>query len=294
MIARATLGGIFVAILLVGIFYAALSPILQPIALPRIQMPWSAVGTGVIEQYSLVKGTNVSSAVRFVNLNATVKFGGILVLFSNDPNLVLKAVFEHGPSASELDANSAPDGSDSLQANTYGATGSLNLTLGSSCQYGGSLNLRFGAVTMQLDQYSNIGKLAIKINYVGGVLLNVTSGASFEQLDLSMDVGGLQLNVNAENIERSGTITTNVNMGGVIVNAAVNTAHVGMSIEADVDTGGLTVDQTYFEGTVSNTHCSVKTHDYASANTKLDVRASIGAGGGIIQPSTSYVPGFST
>jgi hypothetical protein len=295
MAARTVMGGIFVAILFLGTLYAAFAPLLQPIMLPRVQVPWFTGGTGIIEQYDLVKGTNVSDAVKFIDLNVTVKFGAIFVVFSNKPNLALQAFFEHGTNAPELETNYTFDGNNSLQVSLHGESGSLNLTLGKDYRYDGDLGLRFGAVLMELGQYSDVGKLAVRIRYAGGVLLNVTSGASFEQLDLSMDIGGLLLNINADNLGRNGAINTNITMGGVMTDVGIDTARVGVSYEAEVDTGGLTVDQTYFEGPVSSTHCSVRTHGYASAAKKLDVKANIGAGGGSIQQSMGFgFPGFST
>ncbi len=295
MAARTVIGGIFVAILFLGILYAAFAPLLQPIMLPCVQVPWFTGGTGIIEQYDLVKGTNVSDAVKFIDLNVTVKFGAIFVVFSNKPNLALQASFEHGTNVSELETNYTFDGNNSLQVSLHGESGSLNLTLGRDYQYDGNLGLRFGVVFMELGQYSDVGKLAVGIRYAGCVLLNVTSGASFEQLDLSMDVGGLLLNINTDDLGRNCAINTNITMGEVMTDVGINTARVGVSYEAEVDTGGLTVDQTYFEGPVSSTHCSVRTHGYASAAKKLDVKANIGAGGGSIQQSMGFgFPGFST
>ena len=295
MAARTVIGGVFVAILFLGLLYAAFAPLLQPIRLPRVQMPWFTGGTGIIEQYGLVKGTNVSDSVRFVDLNVTVKFGAMFVVFSNKPDLALQASFEHGANAPELETNYTFDGNSSLQVSMHGESGSLNLTLGRGYRYDGELGLRFGAVFMELGQYSDVGKLAVEIRYAGGVSLNVTSGASFEQLDLSMDIGGLLMNINADNLGRNGAINTNITMGGVMTSVGIDTTQVGVSFEAEVDTGGLTVDQVYFEGPVSGTHCSVKTHGYASAARKLDVKANIGAGGGSIQQSMGFgFPGFST
>lgn len=297
MLARTILGGIFVAVLLIGIVYATVSPTLQPIVLPRFNIPGFAGGFGgVFERYALVKGTNASQSVGFVSLNATVKFGAISVVFSNEPNLALRAVFERGANASELETNLTTVSADSIQVSLYGEAGGLNLTLGSGCQYDGDLDMRFGAAVMELDQYTNISRLTVQIRYAGGVILNVTSGASFGRLDLNIDVGGVQLNTNAQQLGRSGMINMNINMGGFMMGVDVNTAHVGASLEADVDVGVLTLQHEGFTGNESQNHCSVKTEGYDIAEAKLDVKATVGAGGGILQHLSTQlkVPGFGT
>lgn len=297
MLARTVMGGVFIAILFLGIVYAAVSPTLQPIALPRFNIPGFAGGFGgIFERYALVKGTNVSEDVKLVSLNATVRFGAIAVAFSNEPNLALRAVYEHGANASELEANLTTVSADVIQVSLYGDTGGLNLTLGSGCQYDGDLGMRFGVAIMELGQYANVSRLAVKIRYAGGVVLNVTSGASFEKLDLNVDLGGVQLNTNAEQLGRSGTINMNVNMGGFIMGVDVNTASVGVSLEADVDVGGLMIDHEGFTGNGTQTHYSGKTVGYGVAEAKMDVVVVVGAGGGILQHQSAQLklPGFGT
>ncbi len=56
MLARTVLGEIFVAILVIGAVYAAVSPTLQPIAFPKMEIPWLAQGNRIVNYYSLVKG----------------------------------------------------------------------------------------------------------------------------------------------------------------------------------------------------------------------------------------------
>lgn len=293
-VARTVLGGIFVAILLIGVVYAAVSPVLQPIRFPRFEIPWFGVeGQKVVDTYSLIKGTNVSGTVKFVDLNVNLTFGGINLLFSNDPNLACDVTFERSANVSQLEVNHIESDGQILRVNLHGEAGGLNLTLGNSCQYNGTLGLRIGGVMMELGQYANISKLVVSIKYVGGAYVKIEDGASFEQLDLNVDIGGLQLTVDAASLKSDEVINAAVNIGGFSMNVDVNRSNVGVSLDATVDIGGLTVNHPDFEGQTSGKSCSVKTKGYATATHKLDVKATVGLGGVTLQKSTPYeFPGF--
>lgn len=296
--ARTIFGGVFVVILFIGVVYAAVSPVLQPIIFPRFEIPGLGVeGETVVDTYSLVKGTNVSDTVKFVNLNVSMKFGGINLLFSADPNLASGVSFERSVDASELEAGPPveSDGGQVLQVDLYGESGGLNVTLGNSYQYNGTFGLRIGGVVIELGRYANVSKFAVFIKYFGGLTLNINSGASFEQIDLSVDIGGLMLTVDADSLKSDGVINAGVNIGGFIMDVDVDTGEVGVSLDATVDIGGLTVNHEDFEGQVSERSCSVETEGYTGAVYKLDIKAAIGLGGGTLQKTLPYgFPAFQT
>ena len=234
--------------------------------------------------------------MKFVDLNVSMKFGGINMLFSNDPNLACGVSFERGVNASELEAKyRESDGGQVLQVDLYGESGGLNLTLGNSYQYSGTLGLRIGGVMMELGQYANVSRFAVFVKYVGGLDVKINSGASFEQIDLSVDIGGLQLTVDCDSLKSDGVINAGVTIGGFSMSVDVDTSGVGVSLGSTVDMGGLTVNHADFVGQVSERSCSVKTVGYASATHKLDVKATVGLGGVTLQKSIQYgFPGFPT
>jgi len=286
---RPVFGGIFLAILLVGATYAAISPMLQPISFPRLNLPWLDGKDNVARFYSLIRGANVSDTVKFVNLNITMKFGGINVLFSNKPNIVCGVIFQHGANASELQANySTSNGGQTLNIDLYAETGSLNLTLGEDYEYGGDFDLKIGAVMMEAGQYANISRMVFSIKYFGGVILNIGTGAAFDQLNANMNNGGMQLTVNAENLKRAGEINADISVGGFAATVDVDTDNIGVSLNSTVDIGGLTVTHSDFHGSVSARDCSVRTTGYDSASKKLDVKATVGLGGGTLQKSVAF------
>ena len=295
--ARTILGGVFIAILFIGVAYAAVSPVLQPISFPRLEIPWLDVeGEKVVDRYTLVKGTNVSGTVKFIDLNVSMKFGGINMLFSHDPNLACGVSLERSINASELEAGYVvSDGGRILQVGLYGESGELNVTLGNGYQYNGTFGLRIGGVMMELGQYANISKFNVFIKYVGGLDVRINNGASFEQIDLSVDIGGLQLTVDCDSLKSDGVINAGVTIGGFSMSVDVDTSGVGVSLDSTVDMGGLTVNHADFVGQKSERSCSVKTVGYASATHKLDVKATVGLGGVTLQKSIQYgFPGFPT
>jgi len=291
-LARMVIGEIFIAILVIGILYAAVSPSLQPITFPKIQMPWFNQGNRVTDFYSLVKGTSVLQNISYVDLNVTVKFGAISLTFTNDPNLALDATFDHSENASQLETSQTTN-EQTLSANIYGETGLLNLTLGTGYQYNGSLNLRIGGVTMTVGQYSNISKLDVRVEYIGGIFLDIKDGASFEQFDLSLNLGGIQLNSDANHILEDATVNMNINIGSTALGLGINTDLIGASLEGNVDVGAITVNEK-FTGTTNTNHCSVKTPGYGHATKKIDINAQIGLGGLTLQPTTQTIPGSYT
>jgi hypothetical protein len=126
-------------------------------------------------------------------------------------------------------------------------------------------------------------------------MLNITDGASFGHIDFSVDLGGLILNIDAQQLGRSVSIDSAINIGGLVTTANVDTNHIGISLEAAVDTGGVTVTHGDFDGEITKTACSVKTAGYSSADKKLDVTANVGAGGVSLQGPTSFwFPGIRT
>ncbi len=59
----------------------------------------------------------------------------------------------------------------------------------------------------------------------------------------------------------------------------IDKAQVGVSFEAQVDMGGISINDSDFVGQVTSTSCSVKTSGYSAAPHALNVNAQVGLGG---------------
>lgn len=294
--ARTILGVLFVSILLIGAVYAAISPALQPLSVPKLQIPGLDVeGEKVVDRFVLMQGTNVSETVESIHLNVTLMFGGVNLVFSEDPNLACNVNFERNINSSRLKASTTQsNGGQTLRVDLYGKSGGLNITLGKNYQYNGTFGVKIGGVTMKLGSYSNITRFAVSIRYFGGLMLDIADDAAFQEIDLSVDVGGLQLNINADTLRNNGRINGDINIGGFTMAVGVDTEEVGVSLDATTDIGGLNINHKGFEGPTSQSSCSVKTPNYSQAAHKIDTEFTVGLGGGTLQKSLPYTfPGHS-
>jgi hypothetical protein len=120
---------------------------------------------------------------------------------------------------------------------------------------------------MTVGKYSNISKLDVRVEYIGGIFLDPKDGAACEQLDLSLNLGGIQLNSDANHILEDATVNININIGGTALGLGINTDLIGASLEGNVDVGAITVNDK-FTGITNTNHCSVKTPGYDHATKK--------------------------
>jgi hypothetical protein len=132
---------------------------------------------------------------------------------------------------------------------------------------------------MELNQHANVNTLDVTVRYIGGILVDVRNGTALNQLNLNVNLGGVQLNADASSLPSNAAVDVTVNIGGLSLGVDVNAAQVGVGVDAAVDFGGVTVDTSYFSGTVSAMQCSVRTDGFGGATHKLNVVANVGLGG---------------
>ncbi|MDH7563471.1 MAG: hypothetical protein QHH24_01105 [Candidatus Bathyarchaeota archaeon] len=287
--ARTILGWVFVAILLIGGVYAAVSPILQPIRFPKISLPWIITeADSIIDHYSLVREINSSSSIKHVTLNVSVMFGALNLLFLDSPSLVCEASFRRNISMSALNTSYTETSGEHAAVRLHGKVGELNLTLGKNYQYDGVLDVRIGGMVVELGENSNISRLMLSIRYFGGLFMTVKNEASFEQIDMNLNIGGILLTVDAESLKKDGIINAGVNIGGYSMSVDVDTEKIGVRLNSTVDIGSLTIAHSSFTGSATKTQCYVETTDYTHATNHLNINAVVGLGGGTIQETQPY------
>ncbi|MBS7633384.1 hypothetical protein KEJ15_07210 [Candidatus Bathyarchaeota archaeon] len=151
--ARTILGEVFVAILLIGGVYAAVSPVLQPFRFPEIRLPWIITEEdGIVDRYSLIREINASSSIKYVTLNVSVKFGALNLQFLDTPSLVCEASFRRNISMSALNTSYTETSGEHAAVGLHGEVGELNLTLGKNYQYDGVLDVRIGGMVAELGE----------------------------------------------------------------------------------------------------------------------------------------------
>ena len=143
---------------------------------------------------------------------------------------------------------------------------------------------------MAIVQYSNIGNLDVRVEYIGGIILDIKDNAAFGELEVSLNIGGIQLNFDATHILKDATINMSRDIGGAVLDMGINTDLIGASLEGNIDIGGITVNTDKVTGTTSTNHCSVKIVGYDHASKKMDISARTGLGGLTLQSTKQIFP----
>ncbi|MBS7633385.1 hypothetical protein KEJ15_07215 [Candidatus Bathyarchaeota archaeon] len=125
--------------------------------------------------------------------------------------------------------------------------------------------------------------------------MTVKNEASFEQIEMNLNIGGVLLTIDAESLKKDSLINVGVNIGGYSMSANVDTKKVGVRLNSTVDIGSLTIAHNSFTGSATKTQCHVETTDYTNATSHLNVNAVVGLGGGTLQETQPYqFPGLSS
>jgi len=284
MTTREILGGIIIAILVIGLIYAAVSPIVSP-AVPVERKP-------VITEKTLYSTT--VPGVTFVNLNLTIKGGGVEVNFTDDENLVYRLRFEQDANQTAPTVEYGIVTAGVLPVNVFAESADLYATFGSDCTYNGTLRVGVGALSLVLSEHSNVENLDAIVMYAGGLSVEVLDDASFNQLNLKIVAGGLMLRVDANNLQKSGSISARIELGGVIVQPISVGSNLGVSLTAFADIGGISLTPGDFVvEKQTDTECKIRTTNYPASTTKLDIDIFLGLGGGMINQGITFFPTFS-
>jgi len=277
------LGGIIIAILVVGVIYAAVSPIVSPIVPPEFREEREKVITEKTLDSATVPG------VTFVNLNLTIKAGGVEVNFTSDNNLIYKLRFEQDENvtAPSVEYGSVSEGV--LSVNLFAETANLYVTFGSGCTYNGTLRVGVGGLSLVLNEDSRVDEFNGVVMYAGWMSVEVLDYASFNQLNLKMVAGGLGLRVDANNLQKSGGISTRIEVGGFFIEPISTGPNLGVSLAAFADVGGIALNPGDFV-VKKQTDRECKTTKNYPASTNLEIDIFVGLGGGLINQVTPWRP----
>lgn len=276
MTTQEILGGIIIAILVVGVIYAAVSPIVLPI----VPLEFLEEREKVITEETLDSAT--VPGVTFVNINLTIKAGGVEVNFTSDNNLIYKLRFEQDENviAPTVEYGSVSEGV--LPVNVFAETADLYATFGSGCTYNGTLRVGVGVLSLVLSENSHVDNFNAIVMYAGGLSVEILDDASFSQLNLKIVAGALRLRVDATNLQESGSISTRIEVGGFFVEPISTGQNLGVSLTAFADIGGITLTPGDFVvEKETDRECKIRTTTYP-ASTNLDIDIFVGLGIGMI------------
>lgn len=285
MNSREILGGIIIVILIVGVIYAAVSPLVSPVPADFMEEEGKTVVTEEILRLDSVPEAEV------VNLNLTVKSGGVDVNFTDDEDLIYNFHFEQDENESvpSVEYGSVSEGVLPVEVSVESAD--LQATFGSGCTYNGTLDVGVGGLSLALSENSKVDTFDADLMYLGGMSVEILDQASFHQLDLNINTGGLRLKVDADNLLQPGTINAGIKLGGAFVERISTGSNLGVNLAASADLGGITLNPGNFEVKKNtNRECQIKTPNYP-ASTNLHIDISTGLGGAMINSPTS-IPTF--
>lgn len=283
MTTREILGGTVIAILVIGLIYAAVSPAVSPAVPPE--------GKPVITEKTLLSAT--VPGVTFVNLNLTIKGGGVEVNFTDDENLVYRLRFEQDENVTAPTVEYGIVTAGVLPVNVFAESADLYATFGAGCTYNGTLRVGVGAISLVLSEHSNVDNIDAIVMYAGGLSVEVLNDASFNQLNLKIVAGGLRLRVDANNLRKSGSISTRIELGGIFIEPISTGPNLGISLTAFADMGGIALNPGNFVvEKQTDRECKIRTTNYP-ASTNLDIDIFLGLGGGMINQVMTWFPTFS-
>jgi len=276
MNAQTVIGGIVIAILLISAVYAFVSPVFY-------QPPMPEVPEKVIRNYTCISQQHPE--VEYVNLNMTIKAGGFNISFSSDSNLIYHFKFEQDKNATKPIVENTPQGN-KLLVNVFAETGDLEATFGSHYLYNGTIKVGAGGISLVLAQYSNVDSFDIVAMYAGGISLEVLEGASFNHLNLKATLGGIMMRVNASSLMKNCNITAGVEVGGYIIEPISVGVDLGVKLAAFVDMGGIMLNPAGLQKVKEEANeIEIRTLNYATATTKLNIEIFVGLGGAMINQS---------
>ncbi|NWG08753.1 MAG: hypothetical protein HXX80_00295 [Nitrososphaerales archaeon] len=280
-------GGIIITILLVSVVYAFASPIISgPIFLTGDDK------ARVTIEYSL--NSTQMPGISYVNLNFTLKSGGIEVNFTDDIELIYKFVFRQDPSVGEPNITNIKLNSE-LLVDVMAESGDVRVTLGSNYIYNCNMSVGAGGVAATLSNSTNLGYLNLIVTYAGGVSVDILDEASFDFLNLMVNTGGVRLHIDANSLGKNCSVYSEVKVGGMIVDSLLLGTDLGCRVRASVDIGGIflnTVDFTKIEESANKVE--IISSNYTIASTKIDIDVFLGLGGGMVNenPFFTFPTGF--
>ncbi|MCP8315863.1 MAG: hypothetical protein H3Z52_04545 [archaeon] len=273
MKANTIIGGIVIAILLASVVFAFASPIVLG---PLIRFE---EGPKVITTYSFT--ADQAPEVDYINLNFTVKAGGIDINFTDDSNLIYRFEFKQDQEvAKPLIENVTVD--NKLLVNVFAESGDVKVTFGNNYIYNGTLSVSLGGITARLSEDSNIEYFDLATIYAGGVLVEVYDDASFDHLNIRVNAGGIMMRTEAKTLERNSSISARVEIGGAIIGSIPEGTSLGSRLRAFADMGGISLnsgDLIVIKETVNEVE--IRTNNYP-ALINLDIEIFTGLGGSMI------------
>ncbi|NYB52347.1 MAG: hypothetical protein HVN35_07320 [Methanobacteriaceae archaeon] len=226
------------------------------------------------------------AGINRVNINFQGNTSGIGVKFQNKSENLYDISIEREENSREPSVTYTRNG-DVLDVNLLLDSGSASIALGNRCTYNTNLQTKVGGFGLYLDNNGKLDNVNTSIKYVGGGTV-VLGNSTFNRMDLSVNLGGFAVQVLPEKFSSTGTIHTNIQIGGV--NLQIQPAsNLGYQVKGTVDLGGLIFEPNNFNVLVNNTtNTVIESKDYSKKSSKLQIESTVGLGG--VNINMFYMP----
>jgi hypothetical protein len=273
MKASTFLGGVTIFVLLLSLAVSGLTLTYPNLLLPEAEKPKETV------EYQMFKTD--APEVKAALINVQVKNGAVKLGFIKDENLIYKIVFEYSAEAAAPSVNQTiTEGLLIFSAQLE--SGKAKIILGSNYPYTLNFFLSSGGLSAVLDENCHIETLRAVLLSGGGVI-KLSSGFHAKEIFIDLVSGGLTVNVDVPSLEEASRLYVNVSNGGVMIPPVKVGSDVGLKIEAEIGSGGITLNSQGLEVTeYTNNKCLVQTPGYNLSKAKIDLKIKITNGGAII------------
>jgi hypothetical protein len=228
------------------------------------------------------------AGVNYVNFNFNGNTTGVDVSFQNKSDSLYDISVERNNNSKEPNLTYSQQG-DVLNVNMNLDSGSAKVVMGNRCTYNGTLQTRLGGFSMRLNNNSKVDTINSTIKYLGGGFLAL-GDTSFKNLNLNVNAGGFMIQSLKSGPQTSGTISTNVQMGGTTIQIRKNDS-VGYKIAGTVDFGGIAFDPANFDIIQNQTNLvELNTPSYQDKPVKININNTVGLGGLNINMFMTFIP----
>lgn len=214
--------------------------------------------------------------VNRVNLNYKGNTTGLGVRFNNQSDNLYNITIDRDKGSKEPNVTYTRNG-DVLEVNVTLDDGSADIKLGNRCTYNTTAETKIGGFGIILDNQAKMDNLNLTLKYAGGGML-LLGDATFNRMDLNNNLGGFMIKTFSDRVKSNGTINTNIQIGGVILQLPT-ADNVGYKVKGTTDIGGVMIEPQGFNVLVNNTtNTEIETKDYQSKSIKIEIVNIIGLG----------------
>ncbi|MCC7550015.1 MAG: hypothetical protein KO316_00785 [Methanobacterium sp.] len=226
------------------------------------------------------------TGINRVNVKFNGNTTGANVKFQNKSDNLYNITIEREQGSAEPTVTYTQSG-DVLNVDISLDSGSADIALGNRCTYNADLESKVGGFGLYLNNQGKMDNLNTTIKYIGGGIL-LLGDTTFNDINMNINMGGVMIQTLSDKLKSSGTINTNVQIGGVTMQLQPSD-NLGFKVKGTYDLGGFTFNPDEFNVLSNNTTTTeIETPDYNNKSAQIQMESTVGLGG--ININMFYMP----